>query len=54
MTKIFFNGNFLTKLDRMSELNKLETWRTQLNESEVKGLKFISVKLRGLSSNSCF
>ena len=36
--KYFFNGNFLTKLDGMPELNKLETWRTQLNENEVKGL----------------
>ena len=47
MIKIFFNENFLMKLDRMPELNKLETWRTQLNESKVKGLEFISVKLRG-------
>ena len=47
MIKIFFNGKFLMKLDRMPALNKLENWRTQLNESEVKGLKFISVKLRG-------
>ena len=31
----------------MPELNKLETWRTQLNESEVKRLKFILIKLRG-------
>ena len=45
--KILFNAKFLIKLDGMPALYKLENWRTQLNESEVKGLKFISVKLRG-------
>ena len=35
------------KLDGMPELNKFENQRTQLNKSEVRELKFISVKLRG-------
>ena len=31
----------------MPELNKFKTQRTQLNKSEVRELKFISIKLRG-------
>ena len=40
---IFF---LLKKLEVKLELNKFETLKTQLNESKVRGLKFISVKLR--------
>ena len=32
-------------------MNRLEIWKTQPNESEVKGLKFISVKLRRFKLN---
>ena len=34
-------------LDRMPELNKFKTQKTQSNESKISELKFISVNLEG-------
>jgi len=40
--KYFLKVNF--KLDRMFELNKFETWRTQFNENKIRGLKWILIE----------
>ena len=46
LVNCILNSNILTELDEMPKLNKFETWRTQLNESKVKWLKWISIKLK--------
>ena len=35
----YFREIFLMELDKRPKLNKFETYRTQLNESEIIGLK---------------